>query len=375
MTMFINMLLGAIKAFKKQTGLITTIQITQNDSISNPEEIIKLVDSRDAIDWIRNNSHCYVAQDGSTGTNLVVKQLSDNTRNLYSDGTDASSDIKSKDVFMKLPQFWWTCNETTEGSNIWNISFSNTKKDGWFEWEGDTFIGVYKAHNDSNGIPQSISGTSMTVNVSQSAFKTGCANKGANYHIVTYEAHQIMCLLFYAYYLNTNSQAICGSGYNSSYITGSSDDMGMNDTPASGKAFVNFWGLEQWWGAKYEWMDNIITLGEGKVGIKDPGTASDTSDIKRTIQGIGQHALVKSFVFGEYGDVVAKTIYSVSNFNLYFADDSSINTSAGIIPIRSGYESKAEGGLSYLYFDFRSNNTYSIVGARLLYKGSYQIVQ
>mgnify|MGYP003507011109 CR=1 FL=1 len=74
-----------------------------------------------------------------------------------------------------------------------------------------------------------------------------------------------MGILFYAYYGNTNSQSICGSGSNSSAkTTGYNDFLGMRDTsiPGGGNVYsINFWGLENWWGDLYEYIDNLYTVG------------------------------------------------------------------------------------------------------------------
>ena len=58
------------------------------------------------------------------------------------------------------------------------------------------------------------------------------------------------------------TQGIIGSGTDSyEKETGQTDSLGMEDTHAetNGNTMsINFWGLENWWGNKYEFIDNVV---------------------------------------------------------------------------------------------------------------------
>ena len=69
-------------------------------------------------------------------------------------------------------------------------------------------------------------------------------------------------MVFWAQYGNTNSQGVIGSGTDSCQKqTGQTDSLGMEDTRAetNGNTMsINFWGLENWWGNKAEFIDNVV---------------------------------------------------------------------------------------------------------------------
>jgi len=155
---------------------------------------------------------------------------------------------------MKLPKFYYKSEllvaDQERKTDIYQISFSVFPVDNtWLTWEGDTFIGVYEAGlYTSQGVLNvtasrtytegdkvcSISGIIPCRNYSQASFKSAARAKGSGYQIITFEAHSIIGLLFYAYYGNTNAQAICGSGTGSyPKTTGLRNDIGMGDTSNS----------------------------------------------------------------------------------------------------------------------------------------------
>lgn len=59
------------------------------------------------VSWIRANSHRYVGT-YNTLMGMTIRQLDDNDGTKYADnGEDASTDLTTKDVFMKMPEFWY----------------------------------------------------------------------------------------------------------------------------------------------------------------------------------------------------------------------------------------------------------------------------
>jgi hypothetical protein len=98
-------------------------------------------------------------------------------------------------------------------------------------------------------------------------------------------------VLYYALYGNTNCQATIGSGTDSyTKNTGTTNSLGMRDTSASktgNSNSINFLGLENWWGNKYEFIDNVVfnrssasykyTISEDDGSTREIETTTSTS--------------------------------------------------------------------------------------------------
>lgn len=242
---------------KEESKLVS--YITLDMTITDPATMITGDVNGEAIQWIRANSHRVVSKKTGDGQ-VTVCRLMDDDGTKYYDGTDASADIRANDVFMRLPRFFYKAARLS--ADRWEIGFAQSNPDGmWKEWDGKDLIGVYEGYIQTDGA-HSISGKTSTANMSQDNFKQFASRKGAGYSLVKWKHHCMMAMLFYARYGNTNCQSIIGSGTNSfEKRTGQTDALGMTDTVAGGNGdsgSINFWGLENWWGNKYEWIDNVV---------------------------------------------------------------------------------------------------------------------
>lgn len=373
----------------------TTITIDQSGLIRTPEDMItgdiaKGQTDTNVVAWIRRNSHAYVCR--WNNNRFEAKQLDDLDRTKYADGTDASTDITTLgyDVMMKLPRFWYKSVARTENPGIVDIIFSNAETyidNTWNEFDGKSFIGVNEAYIEvdeddaTKSKCYSVSGKTPTVNVSQADFKLYARNRNAEghtgYKIVDYEAHQIMAILGYAYYGNTNIQDICGSG-TSSYpkVTGGRNALGMRDTVKNidgNNGSTNFWGLENWWGDIYEWMDDLKTTSNGPVNLYE----YDGTTIKRQIATNytrSTEMCITKLVFGNKCDVIPEAGEVNSSYNIGFADYGYVYAGAGYVARRSSYAAYAYGGLACLSLSYGASGAYAYLGSRLLYKGDYIIV-
>jgi hypothetical protein len=130
-------------------------------------------------------------------------------------------------------------------------------------------------------------------------------------------------VLYYALYGNTNCQATIGSGTNSyTKTTGLTNSLGMNDSSASAtgnSGSINFLGLENWWGNKYEFIDNAV-FNYGSSNYKFTITEDDNST--REVQA---HPYTGTFyptvmVFGEHLDLVMKPNTTSGATSIGFCD-------------------------------------------------------
>lgn len=378
----------------------------------------------DQIQWIRDNSHRVLGKKTADGV-MTVCELSDTNSNNYFDGTPANLDGSEGDVFMRLPEFYYSAEETE--TDIWKIGFSSGNFAGSKKWDSNVLIGAYEAYYGNTKL-QSISGVESSGNISQAEFVQYSRSRGTGYMIVDWTMHCMMAFLFFAYYGNTNSQRICGAGTESyEKQTGGTNSLGMIDTEGGvistqkaigggeegkegdwdtskngNQGSINFWGLENWWGNKDELIEGIewTTEGEGVGNLVGNVTNLDGSTRKVTCPDPATYDMSSGclyptkFTIGEYLDLIPKAGLTqqeasdigfdyISDFNYGYSDgcavldltsmknegDSEVPNLDSCIVSRSGASRDSIGGVSYSNTVSASSFAYPSSGSRLAFKG------
>ena len=224
---------------------------------------------------------------------------------------------------------------------------------------------MYEAFFDGINKLYSRSGAGSAGNVSQARFKTYAANRGTGYSLVKWKHHCMMAMLYYAQYGHTNCQAKIGSGTSDySKSTGQTDALGMTDTVAGGNGdsgSINFWGLENWWGNKFEWIDNVvvdnylwkITEDDGLVRQVRAGTAS---------------GYITKVAVGEHLDMVPTAVIDSGTMGLCdYYYQSSRNSR---VVMRSCAYANTAGGVACAGANLDASFTYSFYGSRLAFMGN-----
>ena len=346
---------------------LAIIEIDQ--TISDPATMISGDVNGDVIQWIRQNSHRVLAKKTGDGTVTYI-ELDDNNSNLYAaDGTAAATDGSEGDVFVKLPTFYYRGNDTNKdgssGDNV-EIKFSKEPFEDCVEWNTNTLIGAYEAYHNGGKL-YSRSDVESSGNISQADFKSYAAARGSGYQLVDWQMHCVLGCLFYAMYGNTNSQAICGSGTNSyTKQCGETNSLGMNDTKAetNGNTMsINFWGLENWWGNKYEWIEGIESTAENTVQILSPDPSNGRSFTWYSGSVYGKH-----YRFGKYLDLSSDITESGSD-STYYCDYNYGPGSLSHVVRRSSSNAVVAGGVSYANALNDSSGTNAEYGSRLAFRG------
>lgn len=342
------------------SAMLTTIRLDQ--TITDPATMITRTVDGGAIEAIRANSHRYLGKYTAEGT-MTICQLDDTDSTKYADGIAADLTGGEGDVFMRLPQFYYRAVEYS--TDVWDITFAYGGKpdDSFVEWDGTDLIGVYEAYNLSSKV-YSRSGVSSTGSVSQANFKTYARNRGTGFSIVKWKHQNIMAFLYYAMYGHMNCQAQIGAGTSSSgKSTGQTDSLGMEDTVAGGNGdsqSVNFWGLENWWGNKYEWVDNVVV--NNRVW-----NITEDDDTVRTVSAGTSSGYISKVSVGEYLDVIptAASGSETTGFCDYYYQSSSSSR----VVRRSDYYSYTHGGVACASAYYDSSGTSSDYGSRLAFRG------
>lgn len=270
----------------------TLTSISSSGSVGNP--------NNNALSWLRKNTHAYVSRNvGLTGIRL--KQLSDNNRKMFADGTSAANYISNEsgefDVLLKFgsdiyykTEAWTPRGQSKPDPDYVAVTIAaeiSPTEDAskWCKWSQYKLIGVYPACEINNKL-YSLSGKRPANVTSASTGITKAKARGGNFSICDYAMTKLFALLFYGYYSSLASQQICGYGTKNSVgntiypkITGSTDELNMTDTntttgngassPSQDQIIagvgsdiktVNFWGIESCWGDTNEWISNLRVM-------------------------------------------------------------------------------------------------------------------
>lgn len=329
---------------------------------TDPSQMISGDVNGEAIQYIRQNSHRYLARRDSSDGVMAICQLDDADSTLYADGSEASLDGAEGDVFMRLPRFFYHAEMTSQ--DVWDIGFSaGMEADGWKEWDGKDLVGVYKGYV-SDGKLRSWSGQTPTTDVSQTDFKAYAQANGDGYSLVRFKHHSMMAFLFYALYGNTDSQAICGTGSDvEGRVTGATNGMGMTDTVADvngNTGSINFWGLENWWGDLYEWVDNVVINNRFWQVTRDDGTAGG-------FFAPSEDGFISKVHVGDKLDMIPSAVGAsgTTGFCDYYAQ----YAANSLVLARSCYGSHSYGGVTCASANSGASDTSTDCGSRLAFRG------
>ncbi len=354
--------------------------ITLDQTISDPATMISGDVNGKLIKKLRANSHRYLGKYTAAGV-MTLCQLDDADSTKFYDGSAATLDGTQGDVFMQHPTFYTHAEEISDG--VWQIGFADYRVDDtWLEWSDRDLIGVYEAcattaydgttqntANDGTGYLRSISGVASLGIVSQANFKLKASARSANFSIVRWEHQNIMGFLFYALYGNMNCQAICGFGTGSyTKNTGETNALGMVDTNSvNGNTMsINFWGLENWWGNKYEWVENVSINGF------DWTVADRNSGVTRVVAGqtaVNTWVYPKRMVVGANLDLIPYPTQSGGDDAHGYCDGIYMTGASGRVVLRSDDHAYSRGGVACAHCGNGSSFTYANFGSRLAFRG------
>lgn len=355
--------------------------ITLDMTVSDPATMVGGDVNGKLIRRIRANSHRYLGKYVADGVMLLC-QLDDHDSTKFYDGSAATLDGTQGDVFMQRPTLYTQAVEVSPA--VWRIGFADYKVDeNWLEWSEHDIIGAYEAAsttafdgstletaNSGAGFLRSISGVASLASVSQANFKTKARNRSANFSLVRWEHQNIMAFLFYAIYGNTNAQAICGSGTaTNAKNTGLTNALGMTDTNSvnGNQSSINFFGLDNWWGNKYEWVDNVDINGYNWT------IADRNSGLTRTVQGqvspVNTWVYPKRMVVGANLDLIPYPTQTGGDDHHGFCDGIYMTGASGRVVLRSCRSADSQGGVAYAYAHSGSSYANAHYGSRLAFRG------
>ena len=309
----------------------------------------------------------------------VVGYLNPDNFAQFENGTDA--DIESGDagdVMIEIPKFYY---KIGRNGNYVEVKIANALMAGFtdyaFSYKGESkdkfYIGAYLGYKDSNNKLRSLTGKTVTGNITIGAARTAAQANGAGYEQLSFNKLTALQVLYVVMFKNLNSQAALGQGYTSASNfrdTGATDEKGMTygtNTAASADDTVKFLGIEDFYGNLYQWVDGYVS-GNNIVLVAD-GNFNDTGD------GYESHARHGSVSYSYIKDVEGDNILAFTpktggaSTTTYYADYGHIGNSAYVPDFGGSYGNGASAGAFRLGCNYWASDAYPSVGARLTFCG------
>ena len=309
----------------------------------------------------------------------VVGYLNPDNFAQFENGTDA--DIESGDagdVMIEIPKFYY---KIGRNGNYVEVKIANALMAGFtdyaFSYKGESkdkfYIGAYLGYKDSNNKLRSLTGKTVTGNITIGAARTAAQANGAGYEQLSFNKLTALQVLYVVMFKNLNSQAALGQGYTSASNfrdTGATDEKGMTygtNTAASADDTVKFLGIEDFYGNLYQWVDGYVS-GNNIVLVAD-GNFNDTGD------GYESHARHGSVSYSYIKDVEGDNILAFTpktggaSTTTYYADYGHIGNSAYVPAFGGDCDGGASAGAFRLVCVYSASYASPHVGARLTFCG------
>lgn len=353
--------------------------VTLDQTISDSAQMLSGDIQGDVIKEIRLHSHLYLGtpatQSGDTEGTELLCQLSDEDSRLYYDGTPAALDGSEGDQWLKLPVFWWKVvgvgEAAADGAHDqyrFMFAFAGEPDPSWNKWQGDRNLVGAKEMKVIDGKGRSVSDGQSTGNFTQAQGNAYAEARNLGCQEVTWEWQWIMCVLFYAWYGNTDSQVVCGVGSNSYDRTlGVTDQLGMTDTtPAQATSLTSarFWGLEAWWNCKVEWLGNVV-MEKYVLSITDQNT-KQMRQVSGFIQCSGSGGWNSRMRIDANGDFVP--LAKAGTQTTFYCDWVNSDSGSRVLN-RSSVNAYASGGVACVDASHAPSNANAYLGSRLAFNG------
>lgn len=308
---------------------------------------------------------------------VVQYYLNPNDFTKKADGTPA--DIESGndgDVMIEIPKIGYSI--STAGNTL-TVKVTDDPNNPNFKYyahsraaEGDRqklYIGAYKGYKDGSNKLRSLSGKTPTADQTIGTFRTQAQANGAGYDIVSFYPLTLLQCLYLIKYKNLDSQTALGQGYtggSAAQSTGATNTAGMCYGSTSTTSRVKLFGIEDFWGNVWEWIDGLLC--DSNRNIKTAFQNFNDTGSGYTDRGQGATSDISGFMSKPQGTSEAGFIAKEASGSTttHFTDNASLGASR--LPAFGGVWNNGDNaGVFCLLVNRAADNSASNTGARLMY--------
>ena len=261
---------------------------------------------------------------------------------------------------------------------------------GGHKFDSPNWVGAYEMFVDSSGVGHSRPGVSPSHSRTMTEF-WNCAQKlGSNFGLANYGFQCLIEALYQVSFGNLNSQAVIGSGFQSSSWEACRDvPMGQcislgdgsgnvlyNDATLGNQYPVKLFGFEDLWGRLWEFRPGIRFYMDGDTRyavVYSGNQVSNTANGRKfTIQTSAGGGFITRKTLGAYWDAFPQAVGGGDS--TYYCDGYWASTSGELLFVGGGANYGSRCGLSYAASDNGFSASWANFGARLAFYGNPTIV-
>ena len=261
---------------------------------------------------------------------------------------------------------------------------------GGHKFDSPNWVGAYEMFVDSSGVGHSRPGVAPSHSRTMTEF-WNCAQKlGSNFGLANYGFQCLIEALYQVSFGNLNSQAVIGSGFQSSSWEACRDvPMGQcislgdgsgnvlyNDATLGNQYPVKLFGFEDLWGRFWEFRPGIRFYMDGDTRyavVYSGNQVSNTANGRKfTIPTSGGGEFITRNTLGAYWDAFPQAVGGGDS--TYYCDGFWASTSGELLRVGGAAISWSQCGLSYASSDDGLSVLRPYFGARLAFYGNPTIV-
>ena len=319
----------------------------------------------------------------SVGGVVYAAKLDPSNWDYFADGTKVD-DAAKYDTMVRVPDCHFKAEgKTMQFGGLFPIA-------GGHKFDSPNWVGAYEMFVDSSGVGHSRPGVAPSHSKTMTEF-WNCAQKlGSNFGLANYGFQCLIEALFQVSFGNLNSQAVIGSGFQSSSWDACRDvPMGKcislgdgsgkvlyNDATIGNQYPVKLFGFEDLWGKLWEFRPGIRFYMDGSTRyavVYSGNQVSNTANGRKfTIPSSASGEYITRKTLGEHWDAFPQAVGGSDS--TYYCDGFWAATSGELLLVGGNADAGSLCGLSFA----SSNNGFSIswpsIGARLAFYGNPTIV-
>lgn len=323
--------------------------------------------------------------------------LNPNNWTQKADGTEANLTGEDGDVMIEFPKFAYkikTVNDTITVSVSTNPTVIENDSDYTYDAfsrleEGDLeyfYKGAFKGSLDGDGKLRSLPGFLPANNKNIEKFREAAQLNGAHYQQSTYAQLKALQCLYLIKYGDRNGQNAVGRGVvstSAAYVTGynttsldsiSSENSTLSSgmtfgTTANSTAHMRLFGIEDFWGCIWEWVDGLTTDASWNIVTSWNSFSNEGVTATTVSTASGLTANATGYIKDVAGNTAAgfmPVLMTGGSTTTYWADVGHLRASR--VLVFGGYWMHGDGaGPFLLYANSTASDAGASIGARLSY--------
>ena len=261
---------------------------------------------------------------------------------------------------------------------------------GGHKFDSPNWVGAYEMFVDSSCVGHSRPGVSPSCSKTMKDFWNCSQKLGSNFGLANYGFQCLIEALYQVSFGNLNSQAVIGSGFQSSSYNACRDvPMGQcislgdgsgnvlyNDATLGNQYPVKLFGFEDLWSKTWEFRPGIRFYMDGDTRyavVYSGNQVSNTANGRKfTIPTSAGGEFITRKTLGTYWDAFPQAVGGGDS--TYYCDGFWASTSGELLSVGGSANYGSLCGLSSAYSSYGFSNSWTSIGARLAFYGNPTIV-